>query len=206
MSYNWNKKDEIEHGKELKDVVVKDEYLLFKDPPFKHELLKKTDNGLYAISVSKGTVNSIKDYGIESKLDVEHKLANFFKTDRKTILKHFVGASPFKHQIGLDKTHYAILDIPLDMVNKIAHNPNVIKSNKGTYYTKIPKELHDFFQSHLRYGADGKVTKGSVMNNRGSDWILHGIGIDHRMKNNANMYVFVKNTFSPEDIKRMKGK
>ncbi len=201
-TYNWNKKPTDYHGVEMKDVRdSKDEYLLVhKDAPFDVSSDAVHFNGThYAIPTTAGTVNAVNGYTPHVRLDTQIRLANKYSTSRSEIEK-YISTSVVPHEYS-KPDHYAILDVPMDMEKDVQGIAK--RSNRGTYFLKIPKELHDKFQSEAFY-ENGKI-KRTPNRNRGANLILFSNGIDANKTNNARMRIEVSQTYTPEQISKMKG-
>lgn len=192
------------------DIEPKNSFLVFKsDVPFRDKLLAKdvivNDDNTIALPTTDHMADAVNGVANEYDNGIAHGvIAKHFGSNVAEVKKYLIKASTTP-KIEAVKDHYAIIDAPFDMEKDLIKNKNVMKSNKGTYYTKIPKSHHDAYQSHLGYDANGKRIKIEATYNRGNNLILQSIGLDPYKTNNGKMRITVQQTYTPEQIKKMKG-
>ena len=187
---------------DIPDTPSKSEYLIFdKNIPdeLKTSLLAKNSkiapSGEIALPVSANVVDNIH-HSSSNMLLQKQKLAAHLKTTTDLIDKHLIGSSTVPYH-DEDKSHYALLDAPIDTEKEFAGNKNVFRSNKGTYFVKTSKALHDMYQKEKGIGARRLASRSHVL-------ILRNAGIDPYKANKGGMRVDISKTLSPEDIERMK--
>lgn len=207
-SYRRHEKaDNNEHGAEFKDVPkteTKDEFLLVhKDAPFIDTVRKKYStlfNGThYAVPYNANRATRLSGYLKHGDLDERSSIGQMLGVHHADLIP-YVSTSVVPHSYS-ENDHYALLDVPLDMTKDVVGKAK--KSNKGTYFVKIPKELHDKFNST---GFFENLKIGKMVNKkRANDLILYMNGIDPTKTNTGKMKIEVTHTYSPEQIKKMKG-
>lgn len=188
------------------DAPSRSEYVIFNhDTPDKLKDTIKAQGGFenykgeLALPATPAEVNHI----IKGPKNPEHifnsGLHNRLNIGTSILSKHIVNASHLPH-VDNDTSHYALLDVPMDMENDVKLNPAISKSKKGTYFVKIPKSLHDSYQESKKFLGKAKGI------NRGEMLILRRAGIDPLKTNRARMRIEVSNTMSPEQIEQLRNR